>query len=481
MTLNPYTVDQFGALRLDVDPTELGAAGATSLSNVDFDRLGRIRPRFGNTQIFTFGGAVQAIWRPGIAVYNSDMLQPPQFIIAYRITAGGVRKLAAINTAGASVSTINASVNDSLRTVQWGDPTANYMYIASSTGTYRWDGAAFTQPAGIGASQYIGVVPNTNRLVITDPTLTSKVKFSGAGTPEVFGANDFVQLSPGDGSTITGIATWRDNVYVFKGGRYFVFTAESVDSAGNPVFNYRTVDRFGSLAHPVSGDEGVYFYDGRSIWVTAGLATPVRISRPIEPYLAGLVSLNGTTAAQTFASFTQLFYSGGRLWVSVPTSGQPTTLVYDPKTDTWTTYSMTVNGVAEGYDSGKQSTYWITSDITNMNFYKFDPTVTTDNGSAIAWSYTSGLYDAGSRDRKAVNWTDVVGSGTVTLTVGAQDAAPNRVADAGSSVVLGTAPALATTRRRRAVSGRFFQHTLSGSGAAVVAGLTHYFPSGRQT
>jgi hypothetical protein len=420
----PFTIDQFGGIRLDIDPSELGATAATTCSNVDFDREGRIRTRFGNTQILT-PGTVLSVWRPGIVVYNSDTGAQPQFIIAYRQVAAGTRKLAAYDTAGASVSTISASVNDALRTVQWGDTTANYMYIASSTGTYRWDGATFTQPAGIGASRFIGVKPNDNRLVITDDTLTSKVKFSGAGTPEVFGVNDFVQLSPGDGSSITGIATWRERVFVFKGSRHFVFTGTSTDSAGNPVFNYYTVDRQGSLVHPVAGDEGVYFFDGTSIWVTDGNSRQ-RISAPIEPYLAGLVSLNGATANQTFSSRTHMFYSGGRLWLSVPTSstlptvgGATATFVYDPKTATWTTYSFAVNGVAEGYDSGKAFTYWITPDITNMAFSKFDPTATTDNGTAISWDYTSGMYSpAGDRSRVAISLeSQLIGSGTTTLKV----------------------------------------------------------------
>jgi hypothetical protein len=59
MSTTPYVIQNFRGLRLDVDPQELGLNGAVDLLNVDFDRPGMVRTRFGSQK--WSGTAISAV------------------------------------------------------------------------------------------------------------------------------------------------------------------------------------------------------------------------------------------------------------------------------------------------------------------------------------------------------------------------------------------------------------------------------------
>lgn len=478
MTLQPFTIETFGSLDITTDPFELGANGATNASNVDYDRPGRVRSRYGNTLVKNVG-SVNAI--SGLAAFETSSGSLSQLIVKYQTTVPA-NVLAAYNsTGGAAVaSAVPGAGNTPLSAVRWGDPTNERLYIADTTGTWRWTGAAFSQPGGtLPDSDFLAVTPRSNRLAVAVNSSPSRVAFSGAGTPETFGANDFVTLTPGDGSRITGLVSVQDKVVAFKRDRMFVFTGESVDGTGSPVFDYFPIERYGALVPPAVGDEGVYFFDGRVVWLWNGAGMPTRISAPIEPFLDGTGTINGGTGDYAVIFATQMWYSNGRLWMSVPSSLSSTvraTLVYHARTQTWTSYSMPVGGVATLRATSKQPiTYWQTGDIAAaMAIYRVDPTVSTDDGTAIAWSHQTGKYPLANPGLVAV--TDVqslVGTGTVTLAIDS-DLYPTQTA----SATLGTAPTPAEGWPQPLdQEGTWLQTTLSGSGPASVSRLNHYVSS----
>jgi hypothetical protein len=471
MPLQIVPIERFGGLRLDLDAGEVGSGGAIDLVNVDLDRLGSVRTRNGNTNIVTLGTCFSVA---GIAGFTTAVNGTPQLVVAYETAAHTHRMAAYSASGGAAISTVTATPTP-FRAVQWGDPSNKRLYIADGAGVWRWTGAAFSQPAGIGPSLEVTVLPGSNRLAVFDLTDANKIKFSDPGAPETFTANNYVDLAPGDGGDLVGAAPFQDRLIVFKPSRFFVFTSTSTDPTGNPIFNYYTVERYGSIIPPVSGNEGVYFFDGRYIWLTTG-NVPVRISAPVEPYLQGIASLNGTTAFQP--STIALYYSAGRLWVQVATTVGAATLVYDPKIEVWTFYGSQIAGVTSAYLSTALTTYWISGPATNVAIYKFDPTATTDDGSAINWSYSSGFYPlpgANGFGESRVRYTDVWGSGTAAVKTAARGGRPSDVAEPGSgSLTLGVAPVVARDRYARSVRGRAFQHVLSGSGPAAVTRIDRW-------
>jgi hypothetical protein len=123
---------------------------------------------------------------------------------------------------------------------------AGTVYLTDSTTTQvrKYTGGVFSSPAGLAAykGNYLAVQPLDDRLVIADASTTSKLWFSDAATPETITASNFVQVTPGDGQPITGMAVFGTQLFVFKQTKFFVFYGNSTDATGLPVFNYRMMD-----------------------------------------------------------------------------------------------------------------------------------------------------------------------------------------------------------------------------------------------
>lgn len=487
MSTTAFTVDRFGGLNVADDPVTVGATGATFINNVDIDVSGRIRCRAG----YSVQKALTVDTAGGLAAYETTS-GTAQFVVGS--TTGGTRSYAAYaSTGGAAVSTATPG-STVVNAVRWGDPTNEYLYIANGTDTiWRWTGAAFSQPAGMPTATFLGVSPYSNRLVTANLSgLPSRVLFSDAGAPETFTYNtaptpdtgNYVDLTPGDGSPITGVATWQNYIFVFKKDRFFVFTGESTDSDGQPVFNYRTVDTFGSLIPPVAGDEGVYFFDGRSIWVTTG-GPPTRVSREIEPVLRGIATSSALTPVdQTLLSSVRIFYSLGRLFLVFPSSivTASSLLIFDSKVSAWTVYGMPVEAkwLTTLRTSGSDAKFTHFFGGGSAGVCKFNPALTQDNGSGIGWSWTSGWSDLGEPGRVKVTLESRVwGIGLLLMGVANDYAA----ADGPGVLTLGTSPAVADAWQQMDREGTLWQTVMSGTTGGVDR-LIHYVsfvkPSGIQ-
>jgi hypothetical protein len=474
LPLTPYTVERFGALNLVDDPLEVGATGATEVVNVDFDRQGRVRTRDGYLNVVVLTGTSA----DGLATFeNSAGLK--QFVVAYQ--NGGTKKYEAYSSTGGAAIVSAAPTNTRLNWTRFGTLVNEYLYIGNGLDTvWRWDGAAFTQPAGMPTALYLAVDANSNRLVAAHTDNGSKVQFSDPGAPETFGADNYVVLTPGDGTKIGGLASWQDYVFAFKQRRFFVFTGESVDADGGPIFNYRTIDGYGTIVTPITGDEGVYFFDGRTVWLTTG-DVPVRVSRNIEPFIRGLVAMDsafvGYTIDQTLLLSAQLSYANGRLYLSLLTtsSSVPCTLVYDPKIDAWTFYTTRLRWASplRTASTDLQSVFWLSDDLI-VN--KFSSNSTADHTTVFNWQYTSGHYDMGypgqtkvTRESRLWGYTQGV---TATLKMSADG-----TYDTGSALTLGggtDSPGNAWQQIDREAT--LFRHRLQGGadGRVVINRLVHY-------
>lgn len=474
MPLTPYTIESFGGLRLDVDPLEAGPSAATDLVNVDLDRLGRLRTRSG----FTRAKALTITTAEGFTVYDNTIARQ---IIAGYTTGGTSRYEAYLSSGGASIASVIVTSGAVIQSAITGEN--GFMYMTNGVDAIRrWDGSSFSSPAGMPVCSCLAATALSNRLVAASVGgLSSRVLFSNAGAPETFtystvptpDTGDYVDVALGQGF-ITGAVTWQNDVYVFKDQvGFFIFYGEDTDTDGQPIFLYRPVFGYGAYGC-VAGDEGVYFHDGRTVWITTG-GVPTRLSTPVEPYLRGLVAINGETVSQTDLITWRISYSLGRLYLSVITSsGSRRTLVFDPKLNTWTLYSLTVDFAHTlRLPAWEPKTFYLSPSGVD----EFDGSA-TDNGSAITWSNTSGRYPLSDPGRVAVTLdSSLDGSGTVALRLDS-DLYTNQ----NGTATLGTAPATAEGFVSGIdIEGRWVQHTLSGTGQAVVSRLTHHVSSVKPT
>lgn len=465
MGYTPVTSNEFGGLDLRDDPQN---ASALDVLNTDF-LPGRIKNRPGYTSLYdtssTKTHALTSFSRYG---------QAPQLALGY---GGGVRVL---NQAGTSQGTATVS-GPGTGLAQFNTPSATYLYVASAaTGLQRWDGSAFATVAGSPpVAAFLTVTSWDNRLVAAGGNtalLSSKVSFSDAGDGDTWGANNYLYMSPGDGDPITGLATYKDMVFVGKPTKVFVFYSTSVDSSGNPVFNYRTVDSangpalanggsgaipFGQMMCPTR--YGVAFLAKTGVYLTTG-GEPQRLSVPLDAYFNG-DALPFTPSLSTFTGDlgnAAIGYANDRLYVT-PDHTVAATFVYDFLLKTWAVYDWKMTALAPFIFSNKPEIAVALNGATQA-VHRHSAAYTTDNGTAITSRHRSGFTDIGpAADIKVVREWLFDGTGSIGVSVATNMGS----LDSATTVALGVSPAVAQGRHRKSYRGRQFSvQVASVSGGA---------------
>jgi hypothetical protein len=462
MGLNPVVIENFPGLDLRVDPGDSRAAiDALNVSLLP----GRVKTREGTSLFYTAPAAVRFL-----DVFNSVTAGRQLIAASDGAVNGTYSAVAPSGSLVASYATTTGIIDQTGASgVAIGTLSANAYYVTTARGSLiaKWTGSAWSTPAGMPASPgVLSISPTDNRLVVCDTG--SKVWFSDPGAPETFGANNFVSLVPGDGESIQGAAVFANQLFVFKSTRFFVFYGNSTDASGNPVFNYRTITtgvgtQFRQLITPSSvcvGPDGVYFVSGTGVYRTTGGA-PVHVSLQIQPALDGAANTfwQGGTWTPTSTTRVRLAWVGDRMFFSLPGIG---TFVYDRRVDAWslwTTLAQAITGFASSNADGALDAPFFGVASTVL---KTDPTLATDSGSAIVSRYRFPFEDYGSPRRKRLRETIIEGTGTVT----AQWSKDWGALTTGSSVVLGTSPAIATARQRLAMLGNSFSLQLGASSGA---------------
>lgn len=489
----PYT--GFGrGLNLRDKPDAVDPQECIDCLNVDFSERGAIQTRGGYDKII-----------------NSAIVG----LGGYRNTSGTKRllatvgsNLAAYNLTGGSATHTTALTDSTtpLSFVAYGTPSSERVYAGNGTDVRFYDGAGFTNP---NASSV--VVPKAsafclqaadNRLVATGFSAgnngpagatvnPSHVYFSDPGDPATWGANNYVQLTPGDGEKIIGAITWRELVIVFKQTKFFVFYGNSVDADGNPIFNYRPVEggvgavsRLGIASTP----DGVYFVGNDGLYVTTG-SSATKVSDLVEPlWTGGTASYFGGGVISDRAQCS-LAATEDRVYMTYPTSLGQRVLVFDKGQAWFSIYNLPAKYLLN-FDS---SIYFGDTFLA-----KYDNSYTTDDGTEIFARWRSGWDDFGSPDVKVLRASKGWGSGVVSASISkdfAQAQAATETLNFGvsagsqpqwnSSTWGGTTWAedseiLEPEQRRRAVRGTTFSTTFSGTGKWALHRMTHQIRQVRQ-
>lgn len=309
--------------------------------------------------LFTTRGSVEQ--RSGYAEFNFDLLPADADSLAAfykndgtkQLVVGMGTKLRVLDQVGATVADKTTGITASPHFFQrFGGPTAEHIYIANGVDPVRrWTGAAFEDPtyaAVVPSGKFLGLSSTDNRLVSARfsgalaGNNPSTVRFSSEGDPLNFPSTYYVDLTPGDGEEIMGIASWRDLVIVFKRTKFFVFYGNSVDDDGEPVFNYRPVDAGVGLIAPRAmavSEQGVYFLAQSGIYFTSG-SQPARVSDIVEPIFHGGASVyyRGGELNHAAVQESTMVYHDERLWFSFPSgtnSVNDKQLVFDPNEKWW--------------------------------------------------------------------------------------------------------------------------------------------------
>lgn len=464
-------IPNFGGLNLLSDPQD--NAGALDMLNVDLDMPGQIRTRDG------FQTFVQSVIDTTYVV--SDLC--PYYGSGPHLIAATAGKHVALNTSGTVVASGEHAVATSVFSlVPWGDTTNQYVIGLTNTASLRyWNGSAWATTAGPHAGLTLGVQPQDNRLVVAGGVspYTSRVHFSDAGAPFTFGANNYVEITPGDSEGVKAVVAYGTQLVAFKDSKFAVFYGNSTSATGTPVFNYRLVNAGIGLAGARAwcvGPDGIYFLNRRGVFRTTG-GVPEPVSRPLDPLFTG----QNIPGAYTWSrinwaqvDLARMAFRRGRVYLAVATGSSTTNdrvFVLDPATGQWSPWAINASALSPFTAVTDEDLVFGYSTLTG-DVRRLGQSWTTDSGAAISWKYRTGFWTPQVGQARATDGmrylrtTALDGVGSVTVKTAVSD---STTLGSGQSVTLGTSPAVARGWDVRGVAGRNFGWELSGSGANRVS------------
>ena len=457
MPLGTVDIRKFGGLRLGSDPADVPMDAAISATNVELatDRS-FVRVRNGLVRRGAVGamtGNACNIQETGLALESLIATTTGARVYIYR----------ADPSSGPTYTSDWASNAFSVSFARLGTGAGSqYVYIASggTTGAILRRESFGVITSTVGAPYFVGVMPRSNRLVqggfasaAFSPTgangTGSTVFFSDPGLPETYSANNYVHLRPGDGESIVGMVSWRDQLFVFKQSSVFIFYGESTSSTGTPIFDYRVVELPGRIPGAGSqspgpwvgsNDDAVFFMTNKGVYRTTG-GPPVAISSAIEDdFSSG--SFRGTMLGVTDSK--------------VSAQSASVAYVFDLRNGQWVKWSSAIGALTaplaptptSSLTSTPEGMWW---GIGTTLYYQ-KRTATTDDSTGISASFQTGFSDLGSAGIKTVKRMQVWGTGAVVVATATDYAALGTPLAFG----LGTDPVANDTYDVRAYRGILF-------------------------
>lgn len=358
-----------------------------------------------------------------------------------RLLIGEGNRVTVIDSSGTQIASVATTANPTFF-ARFGGPTVEAIYFSNGTDqVQRYDTAGgLTVPAGLAAQtgKFVAVTPTSNRLVVARESGTtagnnpSSVNFSDAGAPETFTATSYIDLDPGDGEAIMGLAVWESQVLVFKERKFFVHWGENTDLTGLPVFEVRKGSSQVGLAASravATTPFGVFFLARDGIYLYSG-GQPQRVSDNIEPFFTGDVPLYFQTQPLNLGSIDKaaMCWHDNRLYVAVPTGASTTNnamLVYDPAVKWWSIYDMPAGAMVSFELSGQPELLFaqpagskqVNRHKTGQAKYSADSMSTSGTGGiAIGSRWRSGWADMSNVPEKQIHDVELYGTGACTVT-----------------------------------------------------------------
>jgi hypothetical protein len=472
LALTPFPIERFGGLNLADDPMEVGYTGATDGFN-----------------FWPVAGGIQTIPQPGSYATATSTVR--------RLASHGINLLASESdgtnatleafsgslSLATSTYASSSTVAHGFATVGTSSASRTYAVRLGDT-TRRWDGSSWATASGVPAGKCAAPADGGTRLAVGYAGSNAhRVAFSNVGDPETFGADDYVDIAPGDGESVCALVWWNNLLFAFKNTKFAVFYGASTDADGGAIFNYRMVDTgvgVGFDGIPYTGGacaarEGVYFVGKDGVYLTQG-AAPVLVSNAIKPLWQSQLRVNYANVSQialTLGGQFDISSVQDTIYLSASTLDTLNRVLLAYREGQWTYLTVLANGSSSDQCNVTNvlgvPVYSLAGSTTIRSL---DPTVLA---TGLSWAYTSGRYSlADNPGRVAVTpETSLYGHGTVTLRLDS-----DLYTDQSGSVTLGTDPAVAEGWPSGVdQEGTWFQHTLTGSDAARVSRMVHHVSS----
>lgn len=419
MPLTEFPFPRFaGGLNLRDQPDVVNPAQAIDLLDVTFTERGAVRQRDGYGLFTSVAGTNP--YDSLVAFSKSDGTR--------QLVAGAGNRLEGLSAGGAVIASVSTSASPHYFT-RFGGPSVEAVYASNGTDPVRqWNGSAWSTPSWSGTTptgRFVAVTQGDNRLVNARRSGTtagdnpSTVRFSDPSTPTTFGANNWVDLTPGDGEPIMGMIAWREYLFVFKQTKFFVFSGTTDSGTGTPEFNYRPVDTGVGLCSSralCATPYGVFFLTQRGVYLTDG-SEPKLVSELLDPFWLGSPSdfYRSNLFNHSELDAPVMAWHRQQVFVAVPTGGSDTNdrlLVYDPRYEWWSMWSLPCAGLASFPADGRPELFFSLATGSN-HIGRQSQSYSQDNESPIAARWRSGWLDLDDPNVKSLKESKVWGKGNV--------------------------------------------------------------------
>jgi hypothetical protein len=410
-----------GGINLRDQPNQVDPTQAIDLLNVVFTERGALKGRDGYAKFTSSAGTNRY---DSLTAYYTTAATT-------QLVAGAGNRLEGISTAGAVVASTTLPTASPHFFARYGDPANQLIYAANGTDQLRtWNGAAFATPAWTGTAptgKFVAVTSWDNRLVNARRAGTtlgdnpSTVRFSDPGVPNTWQANNFVDLTPGDGEQIQAMVSWFSYLFVFKESKFFVLNGTGGSTAGTPVWQFRGVDNKAGLVSPRAiavGRDGVYFLTRTGVYKTTG-SNPELVSPLLDPLFYGVTPdfYTGGVLNQTQITQAAMTFHREQIYLAFP-SGASTTnnrlLVLDPRFGWWTLYDIPAAAMTPFTVTSQPDLIFAYAAGTN-DLGRHGIGQVTDAGATINAYWKSGWWDMGIQSRKTVRESLLWGRGKLRM------------------------------------------------------------------
>lgn len=420
----PYPFATLGAgLNLRDKADAVGEAEAIDLMDVEFTERGVVKERPG----------YEALTQTPLTARAASLEPFYTTSGTKQLIAGCGTRLEAIPADGSAPTSLTGLTDGTWDFVRFGGPNTERVYAGQGSQTLRrWDGTSWSAIANTPQAGALALMPVSNRLAAgrfngtaggptggAGTSSPSHVYFSQPGDPETWDADDYLQITPGDGEKVQAIVTFREFVFIFKETKFAVVYGESVAGDGSAVFDYRMVDARVGLVSPRAvavSERGVYFLDRKGVYFTDG-GDPALVSDPVRPIFQGGSSVyyTGGELAQTNITNCAAHFHNNRLHLAFPTSSANNrVLVYDEPGEWWSLYDMPAAAMTT-FRPGSDDELIFARASGDNDIERHNPTITNDDGSAITSHWRGGWFDYGSPNQKRVAEVKVWGAGAAYI------------------------------------------------------------------
>jgi hypothetical protein len=414
--------DFSGGVNLKAAPYLLQENQARDALNVHSNSLSQLRKRRGFTTLADLSASPASFTGAPHSAAAAEVDAGDYVILAGPVT-GSEDALVAVSLAG-TVTNLTAGAATFDQNVRWdivqaeatSDSKGPIFAMNGVDTPQEWDGliasdfGAWTAASGTVPTSGRYLVYHGDRLWCAELAESGRVRYSGLTgvSPDTgaWDANDFVDLSPGDGQQITGIGTLGPYLVVFKEHKTYVIT-DTITGA-----NRELTQAVGCHAHRsiVETDDGLIWLDDTGVYITGGQEV-TQISDAVDPLIEDAAAF--ATFDNACATLVDRSY-----YLSLSTDGNTNnrTLQYDLETGAWWVHDCASNQFAKfSVTAGVPEFYSADPNATQVQ-QAFVPDTYTDSDASYTSRWTSAHFVWGApHKRKRVRQIRIDGQGEWVL------------------------------------------------------------------